>query len=131
MNRQDIIYWIDELKKMEDKHCPEVDHKDCGEIAELLFSLMKEVEHLTISAFNQERINKWIELTKIQEEADDNTKCPLCKEQMIGCDCVVNMAQDILKSKFIRSLQPLTVNKKEDDGLPPTDKSGSIRPTIL
>ena len=128
MNRQDIIiYWIDELKKMEDKHCPEVDHKDCGEIAELLFSLMKEVEHLTISAFNQERINKWIELTKIQEEADDNTKCPLCKEQMIGCDCVVNMAQDILKSKFIRSLRPLAVKQDGGNGSPPTFKNVGIR----
>ena len=27
--------------------------------------------------------------------------------------------------------KPLTVNKKEDDGLPPTDESVGIRPTIL
>lgn len=131
MNRTDIICWIDQLKKMEDKHCPELDHKDCGEIAELLYCLMKEVEHLKISDFNQERINRWIELTKIQEEADDNTKCPLCKEQMIGCDCVTNMAQDILESKFIRLLHPLDVKHKGGNGLPPTSKDVGIRPTIL
>jgi hypothetical protein len=105
MNRQDIINWINDLKKQESQHYSELDSKDCGELGELLYSLMTEIEHLTISEFNQERINRWIELTKLMDAADGHTRCPLCKEQMIGCDCVRNLAQDILESKFIRSIR--------------------------
>ena len=36
----------------------------------------------------------------------------------------------LVEKKVNKSL-PLTVNKKEDDGLHPTDKSAGIRPTIL
>ena len=32
----DVDYWIEELKKMEETHSPELDHKDCGSIAEEL-----------------------------------------------------------------------------------------------
>lgn len=46
---------------------------------------------------------------------------------MIGCDCVVNMAQDILKSKFIRSLRPLAEKQDGDNGSPPTFKNVGIR----
>jgi len=39
-----VDYWIRELKKMEDRHCPTLDHKDCGEIAEIL----EEMQNLLI-----------------------------------------------------------------------------------
>ena len=57
-----------------------------------------------ISKFNQDRINKWKELTKLWHEADDNTRCPVCKEQFIACGCVVEMAQDIMESVFYRKV---------------------------
>src|SRR3990167_7503598 len=40
----------------------------------------------------------------------------------------VKIAEERLKQKV---LLPLAINKKEDDGLPPTDESVGIRPTIL
>lgn len=33
---EEIDYWIKELERMEERHLPELDHKDCGDIAELL-----------------------------------------------------------------------------------------------
>lgn len=69
----------------------------------------------TISKFNQERIEHWKRLTVILYEADDNTRCPVCKEQMIACDCVQKLAQDILESLFYRviKLSPLECNPKK------------------
>jgi len=42
-------------------------------------------------------IQKWEDLTKQQEAADDNTRCPECGEQMIACCCVQERAHEILK----------------------------------
>jgi hypothetical protein len=39
-----VEYWIRALGKMEDRHCPDLDHKDCGEIAEIL----EEMQNLLI-----------------------------------------------------------------------------------
>lgn len=38
-----VEYWINELLRMEDQHYPELDHKDCGELAELLKELLEAV----------------------------------------------------------------------------------------
>lgn len=59
----------------------------------------------TISDFNKKRIDKWKALTDIMYDADDDTTCPVCKEQMISCDCVEKLAQDILESLFYRKLK--------------------------
>jgi len=41
-----VEYWIRALGKMEDRHCPDLDHKDCGEIAELLEWMQSELNRL-------------------------------------------------------------------------------------
>jgi len=66
--------------------------------------VMRIVEPFKLSEFNLGRVQVWLKYTEILKEADDNTICPLCKKQMIGCDCVQNMAQDILESKFVRKI---------------------------
>jgi len=43
MEIDEINKWIDELYSMEAKYLPELDHKDCGIIAEILSSCKKYV----------------------------------------------------------------------------------------
>jgi len=67
---------------------------------------MDDEKRLGISEFNKKRIEEWKKLTALMHNVDKHTKCPICdKEQMIGCICVQDMAQDILESIFYRKVQ--------------------------
>ena len=67
--------------------------------------MVEKLDRTKVSKFNSERIEKWRELTRIKYKADDNTKCPICKDQIISCNCVSNLAQDILESLFYRKVK--------------------------
>jgi hypothetical protein len=56
-----------------------------------------------------DKIQKWKDLTDKQEKADDNTRCPVCGDQMIACHCPQNMAQEILKE--MRGWNPETTKR--------------------
>lgn len=101
MDSDDAIYLINKLvgySKNNDFSYIELDKKELDEIIRVITELLKEIENNKFSEFNMSRINKWSELTNILNNADDNTICPICHDQIIGCDCVTDLAQDILES---------------------------------
>lgn len=44
----DIHEWIIRLRKMEENHLPDLDHKDCGILAEMLDDLSNAINDLTL-----------------------------------------------------------------------------------
>jgi hypothetical protein len=44
----EIEKWIRKLGKMEENHLPELDHKDCGILADLLYELSNTINDLTL-----------------------------------------------------------------------------------
>lgn len=53
-----------------------------------------------------EKIHEWQWLCEKQENADDHTICPKCREQLYFCDCLERMAREIL-TELLEQPQPL------------------------
>lgn len=71
----EMEYWIKKLYEMEEKHLPELDHKDCGIIAELLIECKKSflfVKHIEQHLENMPFLNP--------DDKKINVLCKICNK---------------------------------------------------
>ena len=113
-------YWTKELRRMYDQHYPELDHKDCANIADLLEEMKGEIDRL-------ERINKgWakrctqnaletIQVEKERDEAIDRGRRWYNAHQMvISANHEIILERDQLK-KELREAE-VTINHAIEEG---------------
>jgi peptide subunit release factor 1 (eRF1) len=98
---------LDELRKWLHEEWG-MDQPDSSDITNSVATLMKTVKTIdTISTFNKEQIEEWKKLTEEMDKKGDTAKCPKCKEPMIFCGCMEQLAQEIMESLFYRELKAI------------------------